>query len=682
MNGRLTFLALMSAASVFALATSTMGATICPATTLADPQGLVGANPGQFDRNEYEAAGDCTLSFAQNPIFDEKTASGALPPVAERIPADALVFQPYREIGTYGGTMYGVSLQPESGTSEILSWHHANLVRFNDDLKTVEPYVAKSFEVNDDATEIVFHLREGMKWSDGEPFTADDIDFWYNDLQMNAELNPSPKSDWIFGGEPMKVEKIDDLTIRFSFAAPAPNFLAQVATTFIEFFQPKHFLMQFHPDYADDVAEKAAAKGFDSWTQLMSYHYPTSDWQDVPQAALLAGKDEAVAPTLEPYIRTAETPTYREFTANPYFFVTDTAGNQLPYISEIREDFLDPEIQTLRVTQGGVTLKAQDVTFGNIAVYRENEKKGGYTTLLPKGEATASLVAYGLNWLVPDEVLAPIVSDERFAQALSIAINRDEVNKLVYFDQGRPEQFVQVDHLAVDFVTDDMLDAYTQYDPEAANALLDEMGLTERDGDGYRLRPDGKTLVLKLNYTEQGGPTQVNELVRDYWRAIGIKLELNQLGSDELGSLLEQNQHVIGTWMADGTTPMELANGARFAPPFNPRDIAQGTLWKVWWDSDGADGVEPPADVKRLYEIQKELSSVAINSETFKTLVLEAIDIELKNLFLIGVVGDLPKPIIVSNELKNFPSDRIAFYGRSYWRMYPYRPAQFFLGAE
>lgn len=668
-------LLLISSIAALTGSSSALAETACPPTTVAADQGLTGAYPYQFDRTEYEAAGNCTLTFTQNPLFDAAVADGTLPAVAERIPADALVLQPYAEIGTYGGTMFGAALQPESGTSEILSWHHVNLVRFSDDQKTITPYLAKSYEMAPDFKSVTFHLRAGLKWSDGVPFTADDIVFWYNDLQLNTDLNPSPKSEWMFGGEPMKVEQLDDLTVKFSFAAPAPNFLSFVASTYIEFYRPKHFLEQFHIAYNPKANDEAKARGFDSWVQLLNYYYPSNDWNDVPQAALLVG-DNKIAPTMESHMRAVETPNYREWQANPYFFAVDTAGHQLPYVDTIREDFLEAQIHTLRITQGEITLKA--ASFDDVTVYRENETKGDYKTLLPKDEATGGLVTYGLNPLVPDAELARLIADVRFPEALSLAINREEINQLVYFGQGTPEQFVPVDHLAVDFVTPEMLNYFAAYDVDKANGLLDEMGLTKRNADGYRLRPDGQPIVLRLSYSDQGGARAIHELVRDYWRAIGIQLELNELGSDELGSLLERNEHAIGSWSADGTGPLNLTNSARFAPPFNPRDIGVATKWRQFYDTKGAEGVEPPADVKRLYDIQGELGGVAVGSDEFKALVLEAIKIHEDHLFLIGLVGDLPKPIIVSNKLGNFPSDKVTFYG-PYWHMQPYRPAQFFI---
>jgi peptide/nickel transport system substrate-binding protein len=439
-----------------------------------------------------------------------------------------------------------------------------------------------------------------------------------------------------------------------------------------------HFLSQFHSAYNPDANALAEERGFDDWTQLLTYYYPTNDWVDVPSAPLLAG-DPLIAPTLESHIRTAETPTYREWKANPYFFAVDTAGNQLPYIDMIREDFVEQEIQTLRVTQGEVTLKAQDATFSNIAVYRENETSGGYTTLLPAGGSADDHVTYGLNPTTPDPVLRELFADIRFKQALSLAINRDEINELVYFGQGRGIQWVPVDHNTVDFVSDDSLSYFTEFDAERANTLLDEIGLTERNADGIRLRPDGEPLVLRVNYSLQGGPRQVHELVRDYWNAIGVQIELNELGSDELGSLLERNEHEIGTWTADGTAAIQLSTSARFAPPFNARDIGAGTVWRQWLDSDGAEGEEPPADVQRLFAIQQELSGVAVGTPEFQALVEEAIQIHQDNLFLIGVVGDLPKPVIVSNQLGNFPD--IGYYSPG-WHMMPFRPYQFFLRAE
>ena len=666
----LAMLGLLLNASNFAFAQTT-----CPVTTVADTKGLMGKYPEQFELSEYETAGNCKLTFSDNPLFADAVKAGTLPRIEDRLPAEPMIVQPYAEIGSYGGTMFGAALEPESGTSEILSWHQVNLVRFDDDQRTIVPNVAKDYSVNKDFTEYTFTLRKGHKWSDGEPFTADDIVFWYNDLQLNTELNPQPRSEWVFGGKPMAVEKIDDLTVKFSFAVPAPIFLSFIASSFIEPFQPKHFLSQFHIKYNPDANKVAKERGLQDWTQLISLYYAPSDWKDVPSSPLLKG-DTNIAPTLESHIRTLEAPTAREWTANTYYFAEDTAGNQLPYVNVLHEDFVAAEVQTLKIIKGEITLKAQDATFDNFPTYKDNESKGNYTTLLPAGESAGSQVCYGLNPTVPDPVLRKIFADIRFRQALSLAINRKEINELVYLGQGKPMQWLPVDHFTVDFVTDDMLNYMAAYDPDKANALLDEMGLTEKNSDGIRLRPDGKPLIMRVNYSLQGGPRQVHEIVRDEWNKIGVGLDLNELSSDELGSLLEKNEHAIGTWTADGTASISLANSARFAPPFNARDFGAGTAWYDWYSSKGTQGEEPPTDVKRLYEIQDTLRGVAVGTPEFQKLVTEAITIHQNNLFLIGVVGDVPKPIIKSNTLANFPE--IKFYG-PYWHMFPYRPYQFFI---
>ena len=143
--------------------------------TVADSKSVKPDYPQQLELDKYEKQTGKKLKFHENPMLAEKVKKGELPAVEKRLPEEPLVVMPYDEIGKYGGKLRGICIAYESGTSEVLAWRHANIVRFSDDVRTIVPNVAKSWKWNDDYTEITFTLRKGHRWSDGAPFTADDV---------------------------------------------------------------------------------------------------------------------------------------------------------------------------------------------------------------------------------------------------------------------------------------------------------------------------------------------------------------------------------------------------------------------------------------------------------------------------------------------------------------------------
>jgi peptide/nickel transport system substrate-binding protein len=253
---------------------------VCPAITVADMQGVAaGQWPQQYEVAEFEAAAGCEMTFTGRDNYDERLVQykflpeGDLPPLEERLPEEPLVVVPYDAIGKYGGRISGASIGPESGNSEWLSVRHVNLLRFTDDLQTIVPNMAKAYEWNSDYTELTITLRKGHKWSDGEPFTSDDIVFWWEDIVMNKDLYPDVPSFWVYGGEPMQVEAVDDVTVKFKFAAPAPAFTTLLATTYTHEWAPKHYLQNLLPKYNPKADEEAKAAGFDSWTAQFKGRY-------------------------------------------------------------------------------------------------------------------------------------------------------------------------------------------------------------------------------------------------------------------------------------------------------------------------------------------------------------------------------------------------------------------------
>lgn len=673
--------ALLAGAAMLTLSSTAFGAD-CPAVTAADDQGITGNYPYQFELAEFQEKGGCELTFAENPSIGDlnNRISGnpaELPAVADRLPGDALVVAPYDEIGTYGGVLAGVSKATESGTSDLLSIRHVNFVRYSDDLKTVVPNIAKTWEWNDDFTQLTFTLREGHKWSDGAPFTAEDVAFWYNDIILNSEIYPETPGRWLFAGEPMTVDVLDPLTVQFTFPVPTPGILNRFAVDYGQPFQPKHFLSKMHGDYNDAATDEAAAAGYESWADWLNTYYGGSDWKDVP-SPLLKGADTQVVPTLESYIVIEDDSTGRRLVANPYFHIVDTAGNQLPYINEIDEAYVqDKEVQNLKITNGEVTYKQQAIFIEDFPVLKQNEAGGDYTVELAPGLGENIFLA--VNMTHKDPVLREVFGDLRFRQALSLSLDRSEINEIVYLGQGTPTQVMPAEPSTVSFVSEDNLNAFIEQDIEGAQALIAEMGLADSDGDGTVERPDGKPLVIQFIYSSQGIPVKMTELIRDYWSAIGVRVDLKEVTSDEYRADGNNNDLDMTAWKNDGTSgPTISQDVTAMIPPFgdyfNP---GNGFDWAAWKQSGGTEGIEPPEDVKTLYELAEKFIQVPLGSPESDEIGAQIVDIHVNNLFKIGTVGNILGPVMHRNDLANFKSYTAKSY--DYYWAYPYRPFQWFL---
>lgn len=654
----------------------------CPVPTVADPADTpAGKYPHQYELSEFEKLSGCKLSFSENPdigkLNKELNGNKPLPAVAQRLPAEPLIYPPYEKIGKYGGRLKGVSKSPESGTSDVLSLRHVNFFRFHEDLKTIVPCVATGFKYNDDFTQLTIYLRKDHKWSDGAPFTAEDIDFWYNDIKMNKDYYSNVESQWIFGGKPMQVEAIDKTTVKFTFAAPAPNFLTYLAISYRQPFQPKHVLSRVHPKYNSDADKEARALGFKSWVERFRLYF--HDWKDSYHSLSGPEGSRLDIPTLESHVLVKETPEFRRFVANPYFFMVDTAGNQLPYINEHYESYSeDMEVTILKMMNGEIDYKQQALELEKFPALKQKEASGPYRVLLKP--AIGKDVIYCFNITHENPELRKIYGDVRFRQAMSLAMNRSEIREIVYLGQGiTNKQALPIDPATFDFVDPKYVTQFTEYDPDAANALLDKMGLTKRDSDGFRLRFDGKPFVLRLQYAPQFGPTQTHQLVKKYWDNVGVRTDLKEITSDLYRQQTGANKHDISTMTRQYNSRPKLAGDiVLMMPPFgSPINKLTGNLWDDWVQSNGTKGIEPPADIKRLYDLAIEFKSYPFDSAESNRIGSEVIKIHGENLITIGVVGDTPTPVYVNNRIGNFGG--FAQAGYPYYWAYPFRIHQWFI---
>jgi peptide/nickel transport system substrate-binding protein len=639
----------------------------CPAATVADLNGLAGQFPQQFELDEFQTQANCTLTFTDNPLFAEDVKSGALPPVQDRLPEEPLVVAPYNEIGKYGGQLRSISIAPESGTAETLSWRHVNLVRYLDDLQTIVPNVVKAWEWNADYTELTFTLRKGHKWSDGAPFTADDIIFWYKDIHLNQDLFPENSGVPKYGGKEYKIEKVDDLTVKYVFSEPAPGFLSYLAVAYTQPFQPKHFLSQFHIDYNADATAEAEKQGYKTWAELFRSYY--HDWKD--------SFHRTGVPVLESHYLAEEDTEHRLVRANPYYFKVDTAGQQLPYVDEQNEIFIaDKELINLKIIAGEVDLKGDALDLMSFPVYKENEQAGNYTVQLPPAGLGAGML-YVFNTTHKDPVLQTIFLDPRWKEAMSVAIDRNEINETVYLGQAKPAAGLPADPISNPFVTEEQATFQTAYDPDRANQILDEMGLA-KGADGFRVREDGKTLSILLEYAPQGGPPLVHELVKGYWEAVGVKVELKEESTEAFRQRSLTNDLDVYNWKNDGTAgPALIASSDRFWPFQGGLVRMTGSLWMEWFDSEGKTGQEPPDWAKQLKDMAGQWSKLEPGTQEWLDLGNQMTQMFIENLPAIGTVRDVPAPVIVHNRLGNVPQWKIQVY--DYYFHYPYRVDQFFI---
>jgi len=603
---------------------------------------------------EYEkATGKKIEKFSEAPMLKTKVAAGILPPVEERLPQreDIYVLEPIEEIGRYGGTARTTTLQINSYGSDSLLMSWERLVKPTPDGTRVIPHLAKKVESSEDKTTWTFYLRRGVKWSDGYPFTADDIMFWYEDVLLNKELTPAISAPMKTKGGLVKVKKIDDYTVQFKFPDPHPYFVNRLAHggggTW-HLIIPKHYMKQFHPKYAnkEKLEKEIKERGFDHWYEL--FWDRNANWEGQVM--------NTERPTLAPYMLVKKTSDRRIYERNPYYWKVDTAGNQLPYFDKIVGKLAtNKEVVQGMIMSGEVDFVGFAADIRNYPMYKQYEEKGGYRTILWKSGYGCQVV-YFVNLTHKDPILRKIFQDVRFRRALSLAINREEINDTIYYGKAAPRQYTVLE--SSKYFEPEFAKAYIEYNPEKAKELLDEMGLIDKDGDGWRERPDGKRLTFTIEYAPAAIPTAVTpnvELVTRYWQEIGIDVRAKQI-SGELQSRRATGNLMDATAWCDGSAvDILFPIDPRHVVPTWPRwEECTFTEWSRWFNTDGKEGMEPPAEIKQLRgwwdKMQIEPSEHKRIELGKKILALQA-----EKLWAIGTIGKAPRPVIVSKNIGNFP---------------------------
>lgn len=637
---------------LFALLVSLMGLSLIPAN--AQMQGFSPIdNFAAWSLDEYEAAGGSIASFSEAPMLAELVAAGELPPLEERLPVreDIQVVQPRESIGQYGGELKWNATNPTSfGNIGWSAWDQ-HLMAFSTNWEVVFPNIAKSVEASEDNTVFTVTLRRGMKWSDGAPVTADDIMFWYENIILHPEL-PNMPANYIVNGEPAVVAKVDDYTVTFTFAAPFPSFTLQAARTDTGFpIAPRHYLEQWHADFNDEAQAKAEEEGYTTWVEAFEFHRAgqLSDSQLDPNL-----------PVLKPWVLESIDEFGNKFyVRNPYYWKVDTEGKQLPYVDrQVRLLISDLEVVKLNI-QAGELDYADKMAIGDLPVLKAGEADGNYTTLLFPADAGAAN-KYQFNLTVNDPVLREIFNDIRFRQAMSLAVNREEINETLFFNLGVPRQWGVSS--ASPFYEDWMGSYYADYDPDQANALLDEMGLT-MGPDGVRLRPDGAPLKIVL--WDAIDRINMSELMAEYWKAVGVDVEINPSTREAFQQALLAGEVQASVWFADVVSERDMyTRPIWFRPPYglDGTPVGGGLAWRQWWLSGGEEGEEPsdPYYTEQM-ELADQFQSAEIGSDEYYELGKQLVTRTVEQMVHIGTVGEVPYIYVRSNRLQNFPNEQTIY---------------------
>lgn len=616
--------------------------------------------------------------FGEAPECARDVAAGTLPPVEQRLPPNPQIVQPVEAAGKYGGTLRMAVL----GWSD-LAWldrtmGNESLVRWDPQWTQIVPNLAQSWTVNSNATEYVFQLRRGVRWSDGEPFTADDIVFWYEELFRSGIARP-PVAWLQAGGRPVRVEKRDDFTVVFSFESPNGLLLYGLAGLQgddpVSF--PRHYLQKFHPRYNPDGLPKFLQDaGVTNWLRLFRNKIGSFDDKLPNNRARAPELPRLCAWQLLPSCGYGQTNRI-EAVRNPYYWKVDTAGRQLPYIDRLVYAVASNAREIVSMAlRGEIDLGERVMTsFENLPKLQGHEKEGGYHFMHVITDS-GNLAAICLNQTHRDPVKRELYQNKDFRIGLSHAINRDRIIRDVLRQPGvpcqvapRPESLMYNERLAKQ---------YTEYDVAKAEDFLNRAGLDKKDGEGWRIGPDGNKLTITADISSAHGiRIAAMKLVKEDWAAVGIDLVLKLDDSGAMSGIRNRNQHDAMVWGGDGG--LDVIMDPRFYLPISDESIF-GIGWARWLMNPADSRAEkPPALVEEQMRIYRQVQATP-DLPGRQQLMRRVLDLTAEQFPVIGLCTADDITMLVSDRLHNVPRVMMSS-GRSFLAPAPANPCQFFLDA-
>ena len=589
-------------------------------------------------------------AFQEAPMLTEQVEAGALPAVDERLPTNPTVVNALT-VGEYGGTWRRAFNGPGDrwGPTKLMEERVLKWTADENGGAVLTPGYIESYSVNEDSTAFTFTLLEGLKWSDGEPVTTEDVKFWYEDVFLNTDILPSIDPTFAPGGKPMELEIADNRTFTIKFSQPYVYFLQILAKDSTgepsldrpSFLFPKHYLSQFNNKYASAEELAAAATKFqvEDWKGLWGSKGAATAWWLNPDLPVLTAWKIETPPPADTVI----------MVRNPYYWAVDQEGNQLPYIDRIEHRlFQDPETLNLMIAQGQLDMQDRHLNLANYTFYKENEARGDYHIVTWKDSNIWSLVP---NLTTTDEVLRGLFEDARVREAMSIAIDRDLIVELTQSGLSSPVQAAPV--TGSQYHVPELSEHWVEYDPDHAEELLDEAGLTERDAQGFRLRPDGQrfSLVVEAN---DAAYAKTLELLAESFADVGIEFLPRVIDRTQWDSNRDNNTFQMQWVPVDRMTFV----------PADPRLIMGSDSYAhqyfVWYKTQGASGMEPPADhpIRELFALWDKASQSGSIDEA-DGYVNEMVRIFAEQGWVIGVYGEGPVVNVVSNAMQNVQPDLV-----------------------
>jgi peptide/nickel transport system substrate-binding protein len=571
--------------------------------------------------------------YTEAPQLAKMVEEGKLPSVEERLPENPMVVLPVDSVGKYGGTWH-------RGWRGIKDFHCFGRIVYETMLRwprntddPIQPGLAEKWEWSDGGKVLTLHLRKGLKWSDGVPFTVDDITFWWDDIENDPKITSAPHAEWIVNGKPMELEKVDDLTIKLKF--DAPNGLAEtVGLAFhgnewplgferFGFFAPRHYLEQFHPKYNKDATyEIFESKAWEYNTERPAMTpWVITEWEE--------GADHMLA------------------TRNPYYWKVDVQGQQLPYIDEVYFYLVEDvaAVNTLAL-QGKLEMQHRGLELAQYTVFQENAEAGNYKVFLWP-QAQASGLTFFPNQSFPDPKYRALMQNLKFRQALSVAMDRDLINDVLFLGLATPQTISVVKDSAL--YQADIANYFGEYDVEKANALLDEIGL-KKGGDGLRTFEDGSPLqlVIDTSYTS-GSLADGIEMVAEMWKAVGLNTKIESMSRDVFWPKACANESMISTWTTDrGLVPMI---DPIYQFPFDERSW-MAPAFGIWYKTAGKEGEAPSGDLKVLMELYDQYRASVDPAEQLK-IAKDIVRKTTMSLSVIQTAGGSPAPVVVNNHFHN-----------------------------
>ena len=593
-----------------------------------------------------EAAGN---PYIETPALAEEVAAGRLPPVAQRLPARPMVV-PLAGNGLAPGE-HGGELRLLMGRSKdvrlMVVYGYARLVGYDRGYRLV-PDLLEGVDVEEGRI-FTLRLRPGHRWSDGHPFTSEDFRYYWEDVATHEALAPfGPPRAYLVEGEPPRFEVLDEHSVRYTWPRPNPFFLPALAGARPEpLYAPAHYLEAFHARYTgeDALRKLAREEGKRNWAAVH-----TSRFRPYKNT-------NPDLPTLQPWVNTTAPPSQRYvFARNPWFHRVDTNGRQLPYIDRVVMNISDGKLVPAKTGAGESDLQARHLSFNDYTFLKQSEKRNAKQVRLWETTRGAHVALYP-NLNVEDSGWRALLRDVRFRRALSLATDRHEINQVIYF--GLATEGNDTVHAKGPLYDEGYRTRWARFDLDAANALLDEIGLVERNDEGIRLMPDGRPLEIIVETAgEDTEQTDVLELVGWTWKEAGIKLFSKPLQREVFRNRIFSGQTVVSVWSG-------IENGLP-VPDMSPRGLAptsqdqyQWPRWGQHYESAGASGEAPAlAPARELVALNRGWLS-APDTAARRTIWKRMLEIRADNVFSIGIVSGVPQPVVVDARLRNVPEQGI-----------------------